>query len=116
MGSESGSVARYVVCHRSDDTGRPRFLGLLNADAELFESGLGLDDDCVDASLNERFGLLGERIADPLRWDVAVGLHQAAKRPNVAQDEPWPVAERLSRQFDARLIDRPDLVAALVAL
>jgi hypothetical protein len=47
---------------------------------------LGLDDDRVGAGVDEGLGLFGERGADFVFGELAVGLHEAAERADVADD------------------------------
>ena len=82
--------------------GAPASLAASIAERQLFERRLRLDDDRVGAGVDERLGLLVERVAHLRLGEVAVRLHQPAERADVAEDVAVAAAERLARDLDAR--------------
>ena len=76
---------------------RARLLRRLDANRQLLERRLRLDDDGVGAGVDQGPGLLVERLAHLRLGEVAVRLHQPAERPDVADDVAVAAAERLAR-------------------
>ena len=96
--------------------GAPASCAAVIARQQLFERRLRLDDEGVGAGPDQRLGLLGERAPDFVLGEVAVRLHQAAKRPDISEHPPVPAAERRPRDFHARPIDGGDVVGMSVAV
>ena len=76
--------------------GAPASFAAVNAEPQLFERRLRLDDDGVRAGVDQRLRLLTERLAHLLLGELAVRLHQPAERPDVADHVPVAAAERLA--------------------
>ena len=114
--AERRAVERDVVGHRADDARRAGLLRRLDAELQLLERRLRLDDDRVGAGVDERLRLLGERVAHLRFGELAVRLHQAAERADVADDVAVASAERLARDRHAGLVDRDDVVGVAVTV
>ena len=75
--------------------GAPALLRRLDADQQLLERGLRLDDDGVRAGLHQSRGLFFERAAHLVFGEFAEGLQQAAERADVAEHVAVSVAKGL---------------------
>ena len=96
--------------------GAPAALAASIAELQLLERGLRLDDDRVGAAVDEGLGLLVERVAHLRLGEVAVGLHQAAERADVAEHVAGLAAERLARDRDRGLVHLGDVAGVAVAV
>ena len=85
--------------------GAPAALRGFDADQQFFERRLRFDDDGVGAGIDQRLGLLVEGLAHLRFGEIAVGLHQAAERADVADHVAVAAAECLARDLHAGLVD-----------
>ena len=117
-GAEGRPVEGHVVRHRADDARRAGFPGGVDAEAQLLQRGLRLDDDGVGAGIDQGLGLLGEGVAHLLLGEVAEGFHEPAERADVADDVAVAAdgAKRLAGNLDRGAVDGDDVVGVAVAV
>ena len=84
--------------------GAPASFAACDAQQQFLERRLRLDDDGVGAGIDQRLGLLVERVAHLGLGEIAVRLHQSAERTDVADD----VAGLARRTPRGRSRRRPD--------
>jgi hypothetical protein len=94
----------------------PASFAACDPDAQLFERRLRLDDDGVGAGIHQRFRLLGEGGAHVVFGEVAVRLHKAAERTDIADDVAGAAVERLAGDLDSGAVDGDGLIAVAVAV